>query len=203
MQVVFDLDGVLLDSESDLGWLWDALDSTLDSLGVAVTPDNRAKLAPGNLRELPSVAAAWGLSPDELWTVRNERYLDAKLSAIDTGCIDPFDDVEAIEELDGRSRHIISNSPAAVVTAFVARNGFDDLFDVCLGRGNGIEWLDRLKPDPFLFRALTSRTGWDEGYLYVGNTGSDRRFAEATGMDYFHVDRTEGVGLWDLRAELD
>lgn len=199
MQLVFDLDGVLLDSTSDLQWLWRALDETLESVGVEPTAENRQRIAPGNLRALPSVAKSWDLAPETLWRVRNDHYLDAKLAAIETGAIGPFDDVTAIEEGELPGRHIISNSPEAVVEAFVDGNGFAGLFGERIGRGNGFEWLDRLKPAPYFYEVLVRRTGDTEGYLYVGDTETDREFAARTGMDFYHVDRSEGRGLWSLR----
>lgn len=203
MPVVFDLDGVLLDSESDLGWLWDALDAALESIGMAPTPEHRARLAPSNLRELRNVAEAWDVHPEELWRVRNHHYLEAKLSAIEDDAIGPFDDLGAIEALDASPHHIISNSPEAVVEAFVDRNGYDRLFDERLGRGNGLDSLERLKPDPYFYEVLVDATGRDTGYLYVGDSESDRVFAAATGMDYFHIDRTAGRGLWALKDWLE
>lgn len=203
MQLVFDLDGVLLDSESDLDWLHSALDATLESLGVPVTPDNRDRLSPGNLSAIPRVADSWGLSPEEVWRVRNDHYLDAKLSAIESGTIGPFADVEAIESDGLPARHIISNSPQVVVEAFVDRNGYAGLFEERLGRGDTLEWLDRLKPSRYFYDALVAATRADGDFLYVGDTETDRTFATTTGMEYFHVDRFQGDGLWSLRDRLD
>lgn len=203
MQLVFDLDGVLLDSESDLRWLRTALDATLESVGIDVTPENRRRIAPGNLRVLPTVAKSWDLAPEKLWRVRNDHYLDVKLSAIDSGAIGPFRDVEAIEDDWLPTRHIISNSPEAVVEAFVDRNGFTGLFGERIGRGDGFEWLDRLKPARYFYEVLRTATDENDGYLYVGDTETDREFAERTGMDFYHVDRSEGRGLWALRERLE
>ena len=195
MQLVFDLDGVLLDSESDLDWLWGALDATLADLGKPLTPDHRERLAPGNLRNIHRVADEWGLPASELWRIRNEHYLDAKLQAIQSGSIRPFDDVGVIESVSTGPTHIISNSPQSVVEAFVASNGFDGLFDVRLGRGNDIGWLDRMKPAPYFYDQLVATNGEHDDYLYVGNAETDRAFAETTGMGYHHVDRPAGDGL--------
>lgn len=198
MQLVFDLDGVLLDSESDLGWLRDALDATLESIGKSPTTEHRDRLAPGNLRNIHQVADDWGLPAPELWRVRNEHYLAAKLAAIRSGAIEPFDDIGLIEAASVDPAHIISNSPQPVVEAFVETNGFDGLFEVRLGRGDELDWLDRLKPAPYFYDRLVAVNGGHEDYLYVGNAETDRAFAETTGMGYHHVDRPAGDGLDSL-----
>ena len=203
MQLVFDLDGVLLDSESDLDWLWDALDNTLEAIGKPTTPANRERLAPGNLRNIYQVAEDWDVAATELWRIRNDHYLDAKLGAIQSGTIRPFDDVRLIEELSDDPTHIISNSPQAVVEAFVATNGFDELFDVRLGRGDELDWLDRLKPARYFYDELVSTNGMTDDYLYVGNAETDRAFAETTGMGYHHVDRPAGDRLESLARRLE
>ncbi len=203
MQVVFDLDGVLLDSTADLQWLRRALDATLESVDVEPSAANRKRIAPGNLRALPTVAKSWDLAPEELWRVRNDHYLDAKLSAIDSGAIGPLVDVVAIEGDELPTRHIISNSPEAVVEAFVERNGLSGLFDELIGRGDGFEWLVRLKPARDFYEILLTATDENDGFLYVGDTETDREFAERTGMAFYHVDRSVGRDLWSLRERLD
>lgn len=202
MQLVFDLDGVLLDSESDLRWLRAALDATLEEIDLAVTPEHREKLMPGNLGAIPQVAASWEVPVTELWAIRNERYLSIKLSAIRSGEIGPFPDVTALRDGSWPPRHIISNSPEAVVNTFIEVTDLVDCFGERLGRGNELASLDRLKPAPYFYEKLVETTGRDADFLYIGNSLTDREFAENTGMDYFHIDRGDGDGLWELRDRL-
>ena len=63
MHVGFDLDGVLLDSESDLAWLDRGLDSALDEIDVPATAEHRRRLYPGQVRNVEAVAADFGVDP--------------------------------------------------------------------------------------------------------------------------------------------
>lgn len=198
MHVIFDLDGVLLDSESDLSWLEDALDATLRDLDLPVTPAARERLGPGRLRSLDEVAASFGVDPDRLWRVRNRNYTDAKLAAIERRDLEPFPDVARLEALrPAHDLHVISNSPQSVVDAFVAEYGLEDRFDVRIGRGPTREDLAELKPDGAFFHRFCERVEAVEGpdengrYVYVGDTEGDREFARNVGIEYVHLARAD------------
>lgn len=200
MHVAFDLDGVLLDSESDLGWLERALEAAVRELDVEPTAGLRSRLYPPTVDRVRELADEVGVTPERLWAVRNAHYVRVKVAAIESGELAPFDDVDVLESLAADHRlHILSNSPQAVVEAFVATNGYGSLFDVRLGRGEALEDLHRLKPHPHLYDRLRERVSLDGTTTYVGDTETDRRFAERTGMHYVHLPR-DGTGLGGLGA---
>lgn len=205
MQLVFDLDGVLLDSETDRAWLDRALKAALDELERSAAEAVRAALYPPTVEGIRGVAAQLDLSPDRLWQVRNAHYVRVKCDAIESGELAPFEDVEGLSELGSEhDLHIASNSPTVVVDAFVETYGFDDLFGICIGRGERLADLDRLKPDPYLYRQLVDRLDGEAPDVYVGDTETDRAFAAATGMRFAHLTRdNRGVeSLRDLPALL-
>ena len=200
MHVAFDLDGVLLDSEGDLGWLERALEAAARDLGVEPTEAVLSRLYPPTVERVREVAAEAGVEPERLWAVRNDHYVRVKVAAIESGELAPFDDVDVLERLAADHRlHVLSNSPQVVVDAFVGSNGFDDLFDVRLGRGEALEDLRRLKPHPHLYEVLAERAGFAAPPVYVGDTETDRRFAARTGMRFVHLTR-DGTGVESLRA---
>ncbi|MFB6149168.1 MAG: HAD family hydrolase [Halobacteriales archaeon] len=189
--VVFDLDGVLLDSEQDLSWLDRALSATLEELDVPDTDANRDRLWPADVAKIERTAARFGVPTDRLWEVRNRHYTETKMAAIESGELEPFDDIDQLYDLEGPFG-IISNSPETVVERFVEVYDLGELFTTLIGRGANLQDLNQLKPDPHFYRQLiTAAEQGDVEYVYVGNADSDRTFANRTGMAYIHVDRTD------------
>lgn len=195
--MVFDLDGVLLDSESDLSWLNRALKEALNELGVPPTEENVEKLYPGGLRDLEEAVNGFPASPAEVWEVRDKYYIAEKVKAIEAGRLRPFPDVKHLEKLgDHYSLGIISNSPSEVVDCFLRKYGLIDLFHTWVGRGSGLDELKRIKPDPHPFWKLDRKMG-NGDYWYIGDRETDAEFAKKTGMNFLHLTR-DGDGFTDL-----
>ncbi|WP_136686545.1 HAD family hydrolase [Halorhabdus amylolytica] len=201
MNVGFDLDGVLLDSASDLSWLDRGLDDALAELGIERTEANRRKLYPDAIADLESVAEEFDVDPDTLWAARTRNYTGGKVEAIRSGELGPYGDIDAIGRLLDETLFCVSNSPQEVVDVFLDETGLDEHFAVAVGRGHSREALDRLKPDPALFEPVADVLDDDE-YVYVGDRDSDRQFAVRTGMGYVHLDRRERT-LDDAVADIE
>lgn len=200
MQLVFDLDGVLLDSGTDLAWLDRALEAALNELDRPASESVREALYPPSVASIRTVAARLDLSPERLWQVRNAHYVRVKCDAIASGELVPFADVEGLPELAAdHDLHILSNSPTAVVDAFVETDGFDDLFGIRIGQGPDLADLDRRKPDPYLYHQLVDRLDGETPDVHVSDTNTDRAFAATTGMRFVHLSR-DGHGVGSLSA---
>jgi len=170
VEVVFDLDGVLLDSERRLDWLDRALSDALQAFDIPATADNRARIGPGGLASFERTAREFSVDPETFWTLRNRRYTEEKLGAMASGDIGPFPDVPQLARLDGtHSTSIISNSPQPVVDAFLAEVREDVSFRTGIGRGSSLSDLAHLKPDPEMGNRLR-QTADTETFLYVGDS---------------------------------
>jgi phosphoglycolate phosphatase len=190
-RIIFDLDGVLLDSESDLDWLEEAICAALEDLGVKPTRENIEKLYPDRLKEFHRTVRFFPHSPEKVWEIRDKYYTEKKLSMIEKGKMRPFPDVDLIRRLrDNYTLGIISNSPQVVVEKFVQRYGYTDTFTACVGRGSGINDLSRIKPSPYLYQRFVEQIG-DGTSWYIGDSELDRKFAVNAGMRFILLRRDQ------------
>jgi len=200
--VIFDLDGVLLDSESDLAWLNRALKRALKELGVPPTEDNLGKLYPGGLEEFEESVREFPGTPDEIWRVRDKFYVGEKVSMIEKGELKPFSDVPYLAKLTPEySLGIISNSPAEVVDLFLKEYDLAGLFQAWIGRGSRLKDLKRIKPNSYFFEEIKRDMGEGQ-YWYVGDRQSDAEFAENSGINFLYLTRNQD-GFHDLEELVD
>lgn len=201
-RVIFDLDGVLLDSETNLDWLDRALTRALVELDLPLTRENMEKLYPGGLQDFETAVKDLPFSPEKIWKVRDKHYLAEKLEMIDRGELRPFSDVTSLERLqDDYSLGVISNSPEVAVNRFIKSYNFEDLFESWVGRSSELNSLEEIKPDPALFQKLKGEVG-DGKFWYVGDREVDKIFAENTDMEFLHLTRN-GEGFESLDELVD
>ena len=189
LSLVFDLDGVLLDSESDNSWLTRAAEKTLQHFNLDTSQQYIEQMYSKNVFRFKEVSKQIGLDPSVLWPVRNRFYSEEKLKAMKHQIIKPFPDVTQLYKLNGQYElAIISNSPQCVVDFFIEGFGFSDLFSFGIGRGDGLRDIEQMKPHPHLFTRFLEKTS-AKTFVYVGDRESDKVFAENTGMKFFRIDR--------------
>jgi phosphoglycolate phosphatase len=186
---LFDLDGVLLDSETNLSWLETAIKKTLNHFKIKNYDEYVSHLHFNNIKQFNDCCLNLGIDPEIFWPVRNTNYIDEKMKAMMQGTIKPFDDVDDIYQLQHQYQiGIISNSPQEIVDGFVSLFDYTDLFSVNIGRGNTLWDIEHLKPDPYLYDKVRIRTE-AEAFIYIGDRESDREFAQKTDMIYYHLQR--------------
>lgn len=191
--IIFDLDGVLLDSESNMAWMTQALKDTLKSFNIEPNDKNLQILDYKNLKKFPEIASFFNLDVKELWKKRNLHYTKRKIEAIHTEQIRPFSDISSIESLRNSSElAILSNSPQEVVDEFLIQFNLEKTFTAGVGRSGKYEDIFRLKPHPLLWKKLHPLlTGTN--FIYVGDRVSDEIFAQKMNMMFFGLNRYDHV----------
>jgi phosphoglycolate phosphatase len=191
--IVFDLDGVLLDSESDMTWMKNALIDTLIYFNIPPNDENITFLDTKNLSKFPEVANNFNIEVKDLWKIRNKFYTSRKVAAITNEEILPFPDITALDQLHPQTElAIISNSPQEVVEAFLKQFKLQYLFSTCIGRSKDYEDIFRLKPHPLLWQKLKPFLH-ASSVIYVGDRASDQEFAQITGMTFLGLNRYDHV----------
>ena len=189
---VFDLDGVLLDSESNLSWLQKTSEKTLAYFDID-TKDFAELLYSKYVPNFLKISKRIGVDPSMLWPVRNRIYTEEKIKAMRNRVITPFSDIATLYDLQSLFElGIVSNSPQPVVDYFISEFEYEDLFQFVIGRGDGLEDIEKMKPHPFLFSKL-KLTAKSNNIYYIGDTETDRLFAEKTGMNYLSLKRDQEV----------
>jgi phosphoglycolate phosphatase len=191
--IIFDLDGVLLDSESDMTWMKQALIDTLQSFNIETTEKNLSMLDRKNLSKFPEIATYFQVDVKELWKIRNHYYTKRKREAIKSNLIQPFPDVKSISSLHQTAElAILSNSPQEVVDDFLIQFNLKHMFTAGVGRSERYEDIFRLKPHPLLWKKLAPSLSANT-FFYIGDRVSDRVFAEKMKMTFFGLNRYDHV----------
>jgi len=186
---VFDLDGVLLDSESNLTWLYTALEKTLKHLGIESSEENLMKIHSKNVHRFNEMSIELDVKAEDLWETRNREYIEEKIRAMKNRTIKPFSDADCLYKLKGKyGLSIVSNSPQEIVDFFIEEFDYTDLFDCGIGRGGNFIDLKKIKPNSHLLERLKKRIQ-DGKLIYIGDSENDRDFAKNTGMDFVFLSR--------------
>jgi len=186
---VFDLDGVLLDSESDLTWLYTALEKTLKNFGIKSSEENMIKIHSKNVHRFNEMSIELDVDAEDLWETRNREYIEEKIRAMKNRMIKPFSDVDCLYKLKGRyGLSIVSNSPQEIVDFFIEEFNYIDLFDCGIGRGANLIDLKQIKPNSYLLEKLKERIQ-NKKLIYIGDSENDRKFAKNTGMRFVFLSR--------------
>lgn len=186
---IFDLDGVLLNSEDNLDWLTIALKKTLETFNIDPIEENINKIHSKNVHNFQKISEEFCLPLDHFWKTRNAHYIGEKKRAMKEGSILPFEDVYILNSLKQKFKlGIISNSPQEVVNFFLKEFGYNDLFDFSIGRGGDMSDLNKMKPNSYFFKKLKEHFRGSV-FFYVGDSENDRLFALKTGMKFLYLSR--------------
>lgn len=145
-------------------------DRVADSLAYSVSP--------GQLRELSDRT---GLDAETLWRHRDDALSEVLRSAALDGKKSPYDDVDALFELDV-PLGIASNNQQRVVEFITSEYGLSEQFETIHARDPHPSSLNQKKPEPtYLEAAIADLQA--ENPLYVGDKGTDILAGERVGID--------------------
>ena len=203
MGVAFDLDDVLLDTNSNLDWLDRAYKKTLTNYGIDSSEENLQKIYSKNLHRFDRISKELGIGSEELWEARNRNYIKEKMKAMKKREIIPFPDVDSLYKLkETYGLTIISDSPQEIVDFFIKEFNYEDLFNFGIGRGAKLKDLKKLKPTAYPLERLREIVEYDK-LIYVGDSEKDREFAENTGLEFIFLSRKEDYGFNSLNKVVD
>lgn len=199
--VVFDMDGVLVEP-SDLDALAGAARAAFDAAGVADPPAEHVEsmVVGVTVERLRAVCRAHDLDPATFWRTRDATAARTQVRAALDGGKRPYDDVDALADLDVPLA-VVSSNQQATVDFLLAHYGLAGHFEVAYGRTPTVEDLRRKKPDPHFPERATAALDADRA-LFVGDSESDVRAAHAAGLDAAFVRRPHRADV-DLTATPD
>jgi HAD superfamily hydrolase (TIGR01549 family) len=188
-------DGLLLDHDGvittlvDGGSLRGAARTALRDAGVP-DPDESAVRALAihvDDADLLEVSRQYELDPDRLWRYRDERAYETLRDAVDAGRKVPYDDADALQEVE-RPMGIVSNNQARLVERALSAHELRELFGTIRARAPERESIGRKKPRPTYLEAAMDDLGV-ESPLYVGDSESDVIAGRRAGVDTAFVRR--------------
>ncbi len=205
--VVFDMDGVILDSMRDHSWVYAAVERVVQEKGVERELDRGEKAAilgeQGFDRCVQSCEKI-GLDPGDVWTeicrattrVRKERIESGEMTLVD-GAGEMIKKIHAQE----RKMALVSNAPDEAVRFVVRHFELERFFDFYIGLRD-FEDLASKKPAPDHLEVAKAELGRNP-YLYVGDAESDVIAAHRADMDaaWLHPSKESDVKAdYELKA---
>lgn len=188
-------DGLLLDHDGvittlvDGGSLRGAARTALRDAGVA-DPDESAVRALAihvDTADLLEVSRQYDLDPDRLWGYRDERAYELLRDAVDAGRKVPYDDTDALHEVE-RPMGVVSNNQTRLVERALSAHELRGLFETVRARAPERESIERKKPRPTYLEAAMDDLGVDSP-LYVGDSESDVIAGRRAGVDTAFIRR--------------
>jgi len=186
--VIFDLDGVLLDSMESEEWKYEATRKALNELDVDTDGLDRSVLdsvlGDGGYEECVKVCKELGVDPQRAWSLVAEKTSRARMEQIeenDFGLVDGTHEV--LEELrqEKVKLGVVSNAPDQAVELVIDHFDLRSYFNFFRGVTSFEDLKDR-KPHPNHLQIAKFQLK-REPFLYIGDHESDINAATNADMD--------------------
>lgn len=176
--MVFDMDGVLLDSLSSDEWKWDAVKKVIRSKGVEADKLDEttlgAVLGDQGYKECIKACNNLGLSPKKVWTEIAQETTLQRREKISSGDITLYDNVKTLVETlhqEDIKMGVISNAPEGAVKATMDEFDLKRYMHFYMGV-RSFEDLQARKPNPNHLEIAKIEIKRSP-MVYVGDTESD------------------------------
>lgn len=180
--MVFDCDGVLVDSEPVSEWVWR---STLDGHGIDMGPDFAAWIGTTDQGIAVRFAAEAGMSPARLADENAQAFVD-RLAEVG---IEVFDDALAALERTraaGLGLAVATNSERWRLKAILEAAGLADVFSIAITSDD----VARPKPAPDIYLEAVARLGMEPSrVVIVEDSPTGVAAGRSAGMRVVAVDR--------------
>lgn len=195
--VIFDKDGVLLDSMDDnFKWADRIRKKMLEERGKKVSLEQSDRIArASSAKELRNILDQINADTDLIHRTETE-IADMKIQKIKNGEFGLFDDVEHVLEQISVPKSVVSNAPYRT-TKFVIDN-FDLNHHFTEVRSPSLEdiekYTDLKKPNPEMLEEVIEATG-AENPVMIGDSDDDVKAASNAGIDSIFIDTNGGTEL--------
>jgi len=185
--VIFDMDGVILDSMSDDAWKYRATEDALAELGVERSLDDdmlNSVLGDNGYAKCVKVCGNIGVDPRKAWSLVAEKTSRARMQQIEQGSFGLCSDVEKVLTSLRQSQTklgVISNAPDQAVEMMINHFDLRNYFKFYMGV-RSFEDLKARKPHPNHLELAKFQLKRDP-YVYVGDHMSDVDAASNAEMD--------------------
>lgn len=176
--MVFDMDGVLLDSMSSDKWKWDAVKKVIRSKGVEADKLDEstlgAVLGDQGYKECIKACNNLGLSPKKVWTEIAQETTLQRREKISSGDIELYENVKTLVETlhqEDIKMGVISNAPEGAVKATMDEFDLKRYMHFYMGV-RSFEDLQARKPNPNHLEIAKIEIKRSP-MVYVGDTESD------------------------------
>ena len=183
--VIFDMDGVILDSGLDnFEWMDEIRRKKASEMGFEYSHDDAIQIVQStDMSQIEELMDRKGMTLKEIEEIEH-RVQNAKISLIEHGAIRLFSETEKILQEIDRPLGLATNSPKKTAKFTLRYFGINDYFDAFEALElDGLEnYVQNKKPHPYMLEKVIEELD-AENPVMVGDTSADIKAAENSGID--------------------
>ena len=183
--VIFDMDGVILDSGLDnFEWMDEIRRKKASEMGFEYSHDDAIQIVQStDMSQIEELMDRKGMILKEIEEIEH-RVQNAKISLIEHGAIRLFSETEKILQEIDRPLGLATNSPKKTAKFTLRYFGINDYFDSFEALElDGLEnYVQNKKPHPYMLEKVIEELD-AENPVMVGDTSADIKAAENAGID--------------------